>query len=263
MSGPLWVWGRVCGLWRDTLHSSPASWARKLVVTQPFSKHAPEILQTYLEHTGEHPLSLHIGCPEPIKDDIILSLLVQSYQRWKKLRIITIKHHMRHFESISHFPALQAIDIQICDDDNYHSDMSLNAPQLWQAILRTHRLHQIKLPPGITHFSGSITCPEDVHRLSQLPKLRRCYLWMDMDIAGMEAPVVTVARLTHLYVNRVGILKFLSAPLLSSLTISRIIFEPVPARECVIGFLRRSRCRLESLSIGGTFIPGGTLALEA
>ncbi|PBK70614.1 hypothetical protein ARMSODRAFT_1017429 [Armillaria solidipes] len=50
VSGPLWVLGRVCGLWRDTLHSSPASWARKLVVQAPFSKYTPEILQTYLSH---------------------------------------------------------------------------------------------------------------------------------------------------------------------------------------------------------------------
>ncbi|KAK0445997.1 uncharacterized protein EV420DRAFT_1767895 [Desarmillaria tabescens] len=43
VSGPLWVLGRVCGLWRNTLHSSPVSWAQKITVKAPFSKHAPDI----------------------------------------------------------------------------------------------------------------------------------------------------------------------------------------------------------------------------
>ncbi|SJL16116.1 uncharacterized protein ARMOST_19635 [Armillaria ostoyae] len=101
VSGPLWVLSRVCGLWRDTLHSSPASWARKLVVRQPFSKYALAILQTYLDHSGEHLLNLQVFCSHPAEDDEILSLLVQSYQRWQNLHINATKHHMRHLESIS------------------------------------------------------------------------------------------------------------------------------------------------------------------
>ncbi len=42
----------------------------------------------------------------------------------------------------------------------------------------------------------------------------------------MEAPVVTVTQLTHLYINRVDVLDVLSAPLLSSLTIGRIPARP-------------------------------------
>ncbi|KAK0232191.1 hypothetical protein EDD85DRAFT_939157 [Armillaria nabsnona] len=249
VSGPLWVLGRVCGLWRDTLHSSPASWARKLVVQAPSSKYAPEILKTYLEHTGEHLLNLQVCCRKRAKEDEILSLLVQSCQRWKNLRISAAQLHMPHFESISHFPALQAIDINIYDGfvSGYHLKMCLGAPQLWQACLRGHGLYQSKLPPGITHLSGTITCLQDLRRLSQLPKLRRCHLWMSL--ATKEAPVVTVAQLTHLYVDCVDILKFLSAPLLSSLTICRISLGSSSAQESIVRFLHRSRCHLESLSV--------------
>ncbi|KAK0192150.1 hypothetical protein F5146DRAFT_1222339 [Armillaria mellea] len=268
VSGPLWTLSRVCGIWRDTLHSSPASWARKLVVQAPFSKYAPEILQTYLKLTGEHPLNLHVDCPEPIKDDLILSLLVQSSQRWKNLRIITIKHHMHHFESISHFPALQAIDITIYDayGSDYHLDMCLNAPQLRQASLRGHKLHQIKLPPRVTHFSGTIAGLEDLRLLSQLPKLRRCHLWTS-EVTN-EAPVVTVAQLTHLYVGDVHPLEFLSAPLLRSLTIGTSAGHLLSfAQEFITRFLHRSRCDLESLSIGNigytSATPSRIFALEA
>ncbi len=267
VSGPLWVLGRVCGAWRDTLHSSPASWARKLVVREPFSKHALEILQTYLEYTGKHLLNLQVSCRDSGDDDI-LSLLVQSCQRWKILRINVVKSCMPHFEPISHFPALQAIDINIYkahgSDDRL--DMCLSAPQLWHARLQGHGIHQIRLPPGITQFSGSITCPEDLHLLSQLRNLRRCHLWMTPAMVTTEAfPVVAVAQLTHLYVDSVDILNFLSAPLLGSLTINPITQEPPSSSAPITRFLHRSRCHLNSLSVGKAMFTLDTpmFALEA
>ncbi|PBK98723.1 hypothetical protein ARMGADRAFT_587395 [Armillaria gallica] len=259
VSGPLWVLGRVCGLWRDTLHASPVSWARKLVVSAPFSKHALELLQTYLGHTGEHLLNLEACCSNPVTDHKILSLLVQSCQRWKNLRIIATKQLMyHHFKSISQFPALQTIDIEIYDGNGYHSNMCLGAPQLWQASFRGHGIHQIKLPPGIAHFSGYIACPEDLRLLAELPNLKRCHLVMRL--ATKDAPVVTMAQLTHLYVDDVDVLNVLSAPLLSSLTINRIPHgsRSSSAQESITRFLRRSRCHLESLSVGKVIFTSAT-----
>ncbi|SJL18917.1 uncharacterized protein ARMOST_22519 [Armillaria ostoyae] len=240
-----------------SLDISGPPWVMSLVVEAPFSKYAPEILQTYLEHTGEHHLNLQVSCRKMAKDDEILSLLVQSCQWWTNLSIDAGQLHMPHFESISHFPALQMIEIRIYDGygHGYHSDMCLSAPQLWQASLRGH---QIKLPPGITHLSGSITRPGDLHLLSKLPKLRRCHLWMRL--VTREAPVVTVAQLTHLYVDHVDILNFLSAPLLSSLTISHILPRPFSAQESITRFLHRSRCHLESLSVGKEIFTSTTLS---
>ncbi|KAK0232218.1 hypothetical protein EDD85DRAFT_103919 [Armillaria nabsnona] len=124
----------------------------------------------------------------------------------------------------------------------------------------------MKLPPGITHFSGCIACPEDLH-LSQLRNLRRCHLWMKLAVARSEAPVVTMAQLTHLYVDRGDSLKCLSAPRLSSLTINPIQQGPHPssAQEFITRFLHRSR--FESLSIGKVVFTLDTIsrmfALEA
>ncbi len=39
LDGPLWVLGRVCGLWRETLHTSPASGSQNVVLRTPFPKH--------------------------------------------------------------------------------------------------------------------------------------------------------------------------------------------------------------------------------
>ncbi|KAK0445240.1 hypothetical protein EV421DRAFT_347949 [Armillaria borealis] len=142
MTGPIWVLSRVCGLWRDTLHTSPASWARYVSVKEVSSKHDREILQTYLNRTGEHPLSLVVICEGVgfnfTEEGEIMSLLVQLCHRWKNVRIHITIDHMHHLESISHLPILQTIDIDISDDNNsddddsdYSSGISLDAPQLW------------------------------------------------------------------------------------------------------------------------------------
>ncbi len=130
VAGPLWVLGRVCGLWRDTLHSSPASWARYVLVKSPFSKHARESLQTYLKRTGEHPLSLVVTCEgiNLTREGEIMSLLVQLCHRWKDVHIRTAMHHTHHLELISHLPILQKINIDIMDVDDSDSDMCLGAP---------------------------------------------------------------------------------------------------------------------------------------
>ncbi|KAK0496413.1 hypothetical protein EDD18DRAFT_1353157 [Armillaria luteobubalina] len=227
VSGPLWVLGRVCGLWRDTLHSSPA-WAQKLIVRGRVPKHALEILRTYLERTGEHLLDLKIIFGGREEDEGILPLLVQSSHRWKNLTIVARKHHMRHLESISHFSALQTIRMNIRDDYDYFR-VCLRAPRLWKACL-ADRNHQIRLLPGITHFFGCITCPEDLHFLSQLPNLRRCRPVMNQAAKG--APVVTMAHLTHLYAD-MNALDVLSAPLLGSLVASPLVREQA-ARPSII-----------------------------
>ncbi|KAK0445226.1 hypothetical protein EV421DRAFT_2018428 [Armillaria borealis] len=250
VTGPLWILGRVCGLWRDTLLTSPASWARYVSVTSPLSKHACEILQTYLKHTGEHPLSLVVICKGAnfTEEGEIMSLLVKSCYRWKNVHINIAMHHAHHLESISHLPILQTIDIDILDDDDsdYSSDIFLDAPQLWQATLSSQGIYQIKLPPMITHYSGHITRFKDFQLLSQLPKLRTCHLSSAVSTASMKEPVV-MAELYQLFVQDLDILKFLTAPMLQSLTIARGSRESLSS---IPVFFHRSGCHLESFSIG-------------
>ncbi|SJL17720.1 uncharacterized protein ARMOST_21281 [Armillaria ostoyae] len=253
MTGPLWVLGSVCGLWRDILHTSPASWARYVLVKSPFSKHAPEILQTYLERTGEHPLSLVAICYSPnlAEDGEIMSLLVQSSYRWRNVCIRTHAHHMHHLESVPHFPVLQTIEIDIFDDygcpAEMSSDICLKAPQLWQATLQSQWIDQFRLPSGITHYSGYITCVEDLQLLSQLPKLRTCHLQSSETSLTDAAPVV-MAELRQLYVEDSDTLNILTAPMLQSLTIVAVS-QGSPSSSGISPFLRRSGCRLESLSM--------------
>ncbi|KAK0443804.1 hypothetical protein EV421DRAFT_512095 [Armillaria borealis] len=270
VSGPLWVLGRVCGLWRDTLHTSPASWARNVVLKSPLSKYAPKILQTYLERTGEHPLSMWIVFYKDALIDDMISILIQSCYRWKNVRICTSPPHAHCLEAISCFPALQTIEISILDDYNrfdYHLDMCLKAPQLWQAIVPRQGIHRVRLPPSITHYSGRFTCREDLKLLSQLPNLRVCHISHILP-ESIDAPVV-MAQLYHLYVNDVDILNLLTAPKLTGLTINhRRVLRPPPVLEDVAHFLRRSGCHLESLSMGrgifgSTVLISEILSLEA
>ncbi len=171
VSGPLWGLGRVCGLWRNTLHTSPASWARNILVKAPFSKHAREIWRTYVNRAGEHPLSIHIiyESDRSTGDNEIMSSLVQSYYSWKNLRLDILTSRMHHLESmVSRLPVLQTIEISIIANSlfDYRFDMFLNSPQLWKAILPYSGIHQVRLPPGITYFSGRVTCSEDLRLLS-------------------------------------------------------------------------------------------------
>ncbi|SJL17712.1 uncharacterized protein ARMOST_21272 [Armillaria ostoyae] len=254
MTGPLWVLGRVCGLWRDILHTSPASWARYVLVKPPFSKHAPEILQAYLERTSEHPLSLVAICHSrnlAEENGEIMSLLVQSSYRWRNACIRTHPHHMHHLESVSHFPVLQTIEMEVFDEYGYPVEMSsdvwLKAPQLWQATVPDHGIHQVRLPSRITHYSGYIGCVEDLQLLSQLPKLRTCHLLPSIKLSSTAAPVV-MAELRQLYVEHSDTLDLLTAPMLQSLTIVEVR-EGSPSSSGIAPFLRRSGCRLESLSM--------------
>ncbi|SJL17725.1 uncharacterized protein ARMOST_21286 [Armillaria ostoyae] len=254
MTGPLWVLGSVCGLWRDILHTSPASWARYVSVKSPFSKHAPEILQAYLEHTGEHPLSLVSVCYSPniAEDSKIMSILVQSSYRWKNVCIRTHAHHMHHLESVSHFPVLQTIEIDIFDNEDYgfpaemSSDICLKSPQLWQASLPSQGIDQVRLPSGITHYSGYITCVEDLQLLSQLPKLRTCHI-PSSETSLTDATPVVMVELRQLYVEDSDTLDLLTAPMLQSLTIVEV--PEGSSSSGIAPFLRRSGCRLESLSM--------------
>ncbi|KAK0192191.1 hypothetical protein F5146DRAFT_1038764 [Armillaria mellea] len=209
VNGPLWVLARVCGLWRDTLLASPAPWAWYVVVKAPFPKHTREIMQTYLERTGDHLLKSQI-----------MSLVVQCCHRWKNVCISIDKRPMHYLESISHLPALRAIDMDFEDSINHdyikcRSDICLMAPQLRQASLPNQGICFVSLPPTVTHYSGSLPRAEDFPLLSQLPNLRTCRL------ESGRTPAI------------MGELRQLFQMSVSSIT----------------HFFRRSRCRLESFSI--------------
>ncbi|KAK0244655.1 hypothetical protein EDD85DRAFT_945978 [Armillaria nabsnona] len=145
---------------------------------------------------------------------------------WRNVCIQIIIHHMHHLESVSHFPVLQTIELDIFDDDDYLSDMSsemcLRAPQLWQASRQSQGIYQVRLPSGITHYSGCITCAEDLQFLSQLPKLRTCHLRSNETSPTDAAPVV-MAELRQLYVEDSDTLNLLTAPMLQSLTIVEVV----------------------------------------
>ncbi|KAK0232254.1 hypothetical protein EDD85DRAFT_956101 [Armillaria nabsnona] len=226
MTGTLWVLGRVCGLWRNMLHTSPASWARYVSVKSHFSECSLHILRAYLERTAEHPLNLTVICEDNYPSD---------------------------GEIISFGPSRSAAEIELdvddaCHSDDYCSDIFLKAPQLWQASSSWHGIHQVMLPSGITHYSGPITCAEDLQLLSQLPKLQACrfYFNTQMSAASVDASVV-MSELCQLNVD-LGVLNFLTAPALRILTITTTDsqLELLPT---ITLFFRRSKCRLESFSM--------------
>ncbi|KAK0482256.1 hypothetical protein IW261DRAFT_1592106 [Armillaria novae-zelandiae] len=260
VTGPLWVLARVCGLWRDTLYASPASWAWYVVLGPPFPNHAREILQTYLERTGNHLLSLRVSCEgtdlTEAEEGQIMSLVVQCCHRWKNVCITVDKRHMHYLESISHLPALRAIEIDFVPVDKsierhykYLSDICLKAPQLRQATFPVHGICSMGLPPTVTHYSGYLPRADDFPLLSQLPNLRTCHFESSLLQPGSMPEVPAIMReLRQLYVGDLKVLNFLTAPILQHMTISLFGTPHLPVSTIIL-FFHRSRCRLESFSI--------------
>ncbi|KAK0492238.1 hypothetical protein EDD18DRAFT_1413410 [Armillaria luteobubalina] len=251
MAGPLWVLSSICRIWRDVLHTSPASWARWLFVKSPFSKHTRQILQTYLKCTGKHPLSLAAFCNSPdlvAEDGEIMSLLIQSCHRWKNVCIRIDVHHTHHLQSILHLPILQTIELDITGHghDDLDDYMCFNAPHLWQANLG-QGIHRVRLPSGITHLSGYISCAEDLQVLPQLPNLRTLHLLPIWHLSSTGMTPVVMAELRQLYVAESDTLDFLMALMLQSLTI--FDFDEGSSSVAPSCFLHRSGCCLKSLGV--------------
>ncbi|KAK0433725.1 hypothetical protein EV421DRAFT_1741406 [Armillaria borealis] len=247
VDGPLWVLGRVCGFWRETLHTFPAPWAQNVVVRTPFPKHAREILWAYLQRTGEHPLTLQVihdsNSESPERDvDEILSLFVQeTCHRWKDVIIDVPARYMHCLEEF-----------------NYRSDICLKAPQLRCAMLDQQGISQVKLPPCITHYSGEIAHPDDVWLLQQPPKLRVCHLHLrdrvePPSISSIRVPVV-MPHVEYLFI-KLDMLDLVTLPSLKSLVLPMQFGKPTTnVSACITHFFQRSRCHLTSLSIDGWIV---------
>ncbi|PBK88741.1 hypothetical protein ARMGADRAFT_1084294 [Armillaria gallica] len=247
LDGPLWVLGR------------------NVVLRTPFPKHAREILRTYLERAGEHPLTLHAvsdieRSPKAEEDEIMSHFAQESCHRWKDVIIDTSMHHMRLLEeSISHLPTLQTIQIYTDDfsgDEMYRSDVCLKAPQLWQAKLSSDGTSQMKLPPCLTHYSGCNATPDDIQLLGQLPKLRVCHLKPHVAPLSIQVPMV-MPHIQCLFAGKVAMLDWVTCPRLESLVLSMHQWEwffqdrnyHATVSAWIVHFLQRSGCHLKSLSV--------------
>ncbi|PBK83400.1 hypothetical protein ARMGADRAFT_1067851 [Armillaria gallica] len=266
LDGPLWVLGRVCSFWRETLHTSPASWAQNVVVRTPFPKHAREIWQLYLKRTGEHPLTLQVvgdvGEPMEEEDETMSFFVQESCHRWKDviIDVFTMRHMQCLEESISHLPMLQMIQIHILDNHhgNYSSDICLKAPQLRRAMLSKQGISQVKLPPCITHYSGRVTHPDDLRLLSRQSKLRVCHLKLRLSYVepSVQVPVI-MPHVQCLFVEEMGTLDLVTLPRLESLVLCMsprerfsMVTNRITVSEWIAHFLQRSGCYLRSLTMG-------------
>ncbi|KAK0192132.1 hypothetical protein F5146DRAFT_1120086 [Armillaria mellea] len=226
LSGPLWVLGRVCRVWRDTLHTSPATWSRDISIVPFLQACSPDIAG----------LSRAYGRPSPQHTDHLLQRqAVRERRNYVPTSSILLSVEKPTIE-------LYVVD---GDDSDYPEGMCLNSPQLRQAAFISHGIHQMRLPPsGITHYSGYITSAEDFLLLSQLPVLKMCHIPGAM-IDPLDIPVV-MTELRQLYVGDLDVLNSLTAPVLQSLAISEDYPRTVSS---ITPFLRRSGCQLESLSM--------------
>ncbi|KAK0216507.1 hypothetical protein EDD85DRAFT_995570 [Armillaria nabsnona] len=250
LDGPLWVLGRVCALWGETLHTSPASWSQNVVLRTPFPKHAREILRTYLERTGEDPITLQVvsdieRSPKVEEDEIMSSLEGCDYR----------------YQHASYAPPRGVYIPQIYIDNFYHdeiygSDVCLKAPQLWQAKVSSDGTSQMKLPPCLTHYSGCNATPDDIQLLGRLPKLGVCHLESHVGPLSIRVPTV-MPHIQCLFAGKVAILDWVTCPRLESLVLSMHEWEwffqdrnyHTTVSAWIIHFLQRSGCHLKSLSV--------------
>ncbi|KAJ7063873.1 hypothetical protein C8F01DRAFT_1250140 [Mycena amicta] len=74
---------RVCGLWRDIAHHTPALWSTiTLELFSPTPRLDP-MLAFWLSHGGQHPLDLYFHYRQRLTTKAIPSLLAASTSRWR------------------------------------------------------------------------------------------------------------------------------------------------------------------------------------
>ncbi|KAJ7162899.1 hypothetical protein C8R46DRAFT_330701 [Mycena filopes] len=273
---------QICRRWRAIAISTPDLWrAIPLGVSDISSKEELdtdaqfEIADTWLARSATRPLSIRLigSISDPYSDDsFILSILLDKIlihtQRWEYLHLVVPSDLFALVEGS--MPLLRALTIGPAP--NMHSERPTTltpfhcAPEL-QAVLLTESFltAALTLPwAQLTRLeSRCLYVSECRSILEAAPQLVYCQFTVcDGDEIEPELPAIIIqTRLCHLIldiyktvqsdVDLDVLLGMFTLPALRTLE----VFEPYFSREALTGFMSRSRCALEQLSVTGSSLP--------
>ncbi|KAK0444995.1 uncharacterized protein EV420DRAFT_1572871 [Desarmillaria tabescens] len=258
--GP-WLIGRVCGQWRDVIHSFPSAWASISIVSPQIINHdSVLLLETALRLSRPLKLSLWVNLQtNGLNECSIMNALVRECRRWKSAELIVEADICASFADLpGQLELLERLDLYAGKHPGPNDPGTLN-----HILKRAPLLKDVRLPivvdPTVLELKW-----DQLTRLCTFPGQTRDYLdilrqadkLVDLDsitylsgartIRNEEEPVVHTS-LRSIRSNDLHLLDKLVLPSLQSLN---FFFPNVIAyARPLCDLLVRSQCQLRTLKL--------------
>ncbi|KAK0452451.1 hypothetical protein EV421DRAFT_902941 [Armillaria borealis] len=272
--GP-WILSHVCGLWRDTVLSSPSLWSC-LTINFVFadSKSAPVLLETIFRRSGSLPLNIAVFAfrdSHPSVSIQAFAAILRHCRRWRHVVLRLEPCFLKEMNIVKRdLPALESLLLypMVVSPRNILPESERNifssAPRLRKvALYKMHGLGDFALPSHVTHLAG---CPTDLYHLETYQFLEECHLDSSMisQVVSLPTPI-SLPKVRRLYVDSTCLLRHLHLPSLQHLTLAAHVMSVLSDQDAINlnDLLRRSRCNLDSLAVGPGMVSGSVFLQQS
>ncbi|KAL0960922.1 hypothetical protein HGRIS_005929 [Hohenbuehelia grisea] len=255
-----WYLGMICRRWRAVALDTPQLWSSFKIGVDTYELDIlseTEMMKTYLERSGNHPLTFVASCSisHPAFD-----ALFQQSSRWKDVELYTNTKTLSKIPTQNcQFPLLHRLSI---DGDNFGDvTSSINifkhAPQLTCLHLSADFFPQVAMPwSQITEFrqhrSEYMSDENALDLLSLMPNIQELSLWVRGDPPPPREPIVLpdLRKLTYRG-DHTEIFHSLTLPALEEFYLTDWAYGQMPA--IIISLFLRSACSLTKLELGTAY----------
>ena len=256
---PAFTLSQVCAHWRGIALSTSGLWSRILVDSER-ARESEELIRELLFRSENTPLSLGLYINEKA-DSPSLSLLFASAHRSRHLRVHSSLYPLPSSAAViqNNLPLLEELFLCLHPDDDCAFQLFSTVPKLRTLHLRgitPQRLHHDFPKSQIVSLTAGCFGLRDVtDAVETMPKLESLIL-EDYDYGPLHATTRAASQLRNLVIMieddpGLHLMKYLSLPVLSSLTVSRplvyTVRSPISLSE-LSSCLSRSRCALTTLN---------------
>ncbi|KAJ7606228.1 hypothetical protein FB45DRAFT_1012035 [Roridomyces roridus] len=277
-----WRLGHICKSWREIALACPTIWNTLTIIHGEGSEESfpRTMVETQLARTSlGAPLHIHFKwCREegkpvvPLEENSVWDLFLPLSDRWESLRIQCpntatgrvlldlLKATKCRLSQLAHLEFL--VDNGQLSDNGW--DAFATAPRLSEVFL-TDILYE-RYSPGfpipwaqIKHYRGVPSGAEQLDILQKTPKLVECTIGYDDSDLTHGTTMVVLPLLRRLSVEGASILDHITAPALQLLLADQV--GALTPSTNLLSFVRRSSCRLTTLSLAGGLFLGGLIPL--
>ncbi|KAF8960949.1 hypothetical protein BDZ97DRAFT_1277793 [Flammula alnicola] len=256
--------GGVCKAWRLIAHSTPRLWSiisLHFKFSETKSETCSEMLQEWLNRSGNHPLHIYLDTPEtptpswkPWPSVENFQLLLKASSRWQTL-------HSRTFPGLSsaihekYFPLLSSLRL---DGDR---DLDVwrfnNPPGLRNLYIRGPKHKDLNINWALLHhLTAAFNVEDAILALKYSHALRDCILEVNTSSGTIPIPNGRPSSLPCLNNLKIYTKANFLAPLLDAITAPALdcltLSIPATSEEWIAhlsGFFERSACPLSELNI--------------
>ncbi|KAK0477621.1 hypothetical protein IW261DRAFT_1485512 [Armillaria novae-zelandiae] len=257
--GP-WIIGRVCGQWRDVIHSFPSAWASICILPPTIINHGSgSLLEAALRLSRPLKLSFRVNLQSNGPNErAIMNALVGECCRWKGAELTLGADIRASFDIPGQFGSLERLDLYAGKHPGPNDPETINS-----ILKRAPSLTDVKLPLVVNPETLELKW-DQLTRLSTFPGQTRDYLdilrradqLVDLDslsyLSHSRAPSDEEGRIIHTSLRsiRSNDLHLLDKLVLPSLESLNFFFPNVIAyARPLCDLLIRSQCHLRSLKL--------------